>query len=196
MTWKRREHSESFRDYELRLVQLFTNIMLDISVAQFHEAAEAVFEEYKDQVYVYTRDLIKRLKSEGYLIFAISGSQVAIVKKMAGYYGFDDFISREDEAKNGRFTGKSTTPVFGKDSALKSLIEKNNADLANSYAVGDSHSDIKMLEMVSNPIAFNPERRLFDYATGKGWRIAVERKNMIYELESTGKGYTLVETKS
>jgi phosphoserine phosphatase len=116
------------------------------------------------------------------------------VEMMADYYGFDDFVGREDEQENGRFTGKSTTPVFGKDSALKGLIEKNSAILRGSYAVGDSHSDIKMLEMVDNPIAFNPEKRLFDHAVSKGWRIVVERKNMIYELETNGKGYTLVET--
>lgn len=196
MTWKRREHSESFREYELQLVQLFTNVMLEIDVKQFHEAVEVAYDEYKDQVYVYTRNLIRRLKTDSYLIFAISGSQVAVVKRMADYYGFDDFVGREDEEESGRFTGKSTTPVFSKDAALNILIEKNNAELAGSYGVGDSHSDIKMLEMVDSPIAFNPEKRLFDHAVGQGWKIVVERKNMVYELEKNGKGYTLVETES
>ena len=42
----------------------------------FDEIVERVFEKYKDQVYRYTRDLIRELKSQDYLLFAISGSQV------------------------------------------------------------------------------------------------------------------------
>lgn len=192
MSWKRRESNEAFSQYELRLVQLFTNVMMSISVQQFQEAAEAVFSEYKDQVYVYTRELIKKLKKDGYLIFAISGSQEEVIKKMAGYYGFDDVTGRVDEVAGGRFTGKSTTPVFAKDRALADMIAKHGATLKDSFGIGDSHSDIKMLEMVARPIAFNPERRLFDYATKRGWKIAIERKNMVYELEFKADRYELI----
>lgn len=195
MAWKRREHSESFRDYELQLVQLFTNVMLKISVRQFQEAADVVFDEYKDQVYTYTRGLIRDLKEKDYLIFAISGSQETVVEKMAVYYGFDDFVGRVDEQADGRFTGKSTTPVFNKDKALVQLVKKHGAGNSGSFGVGDSHSDIAMLELVENPIAFNPERRLFDYAAGKGWKIVIERKNMIYELVQKNNRYFLASYK-
>lgn len=194
MTWKRREHSESFREYELQLVALYTNMLMQITTDQFTEAMGSVFEEYKDQVYTYTRELIKSLRSKDYLIFAISGSQQEIVSKMAAYYGFDDFVGRVDESKEGHFTGKSTTPIFAKGEALKKLIKKHGADTAASYGVGDSHSDIKMMEQVEIPIAFNPEKRLFDQAVKRGWKIVVERKNMIYELERSDGKYQLVKT--
>jgi HAD superfamily hydrolase (TIGR01490 family) len=185
MIWKRREGREAFKQYELELVKLYVNILSEITLEQFEEAAEAVFQEYKDQVYIFTRELIKKLKGQDYLIFAISGSQTEIISKMAEHYGFDDFVGREDEHEHGRFSGKSTTPIFNKDRALKEMAAKHNADFKDSIGVGDSATDIKMLELVEKPIAFNPERALFEVARSKGWKIVVERKNMIYELEAS-----------
>lgn len=194
MVWKRRESSESFKEYELELVKLYDEILAEITVEQFEKTAEAVYQEYKDQVYIYTRDLIKKLKADGYLIFAISGSQTQIISKMAAYYGFDDFVAREDEFKNNKFTGQSTTPIFNKDSVLKELVDRNGAGFKNSLAVGDSASDIKMLQLVEHPIAFNPEKKLYDYASSKAWKIVIERKNMVYELERRDGKYQLVKT--
>jgi HAD superfamily hydrolase (TIGR01490 family) len=188
MIWKRRESSESFKKYELELVRLYSDILSELTTEQFETAADAVFEEYKDQVYTYTRDLVVRLKQEGYLLFAISGSQTQIVAKMSRYYGFDDFVGRIDETSGDRFTGQSSTPVFSKDKTLKELAAKHRVSFKKSVAVGDSASDIKMLELAELPIAFNPERELFKHALPAGWRIVIERKNMVYELErKTGK---------
>ena len=194
MVWKRRESSESFKQYETELVKLYENILSEVTVERFEKTASAVFEEYKDQVYTYTRDLLRQLKKEGYLLFAISGSQKQIVSKMAQYYGFDDFVAREDEYKNNRFTGKSATPIFSKDAVLRKMAKEHNAGFKNSLAVGDTVTDIKMLELVEKPIAFNPEKQLFDYARSYGWKIVIERKNMVYELEKQNGRYRLAKT--
>lgn len=194
MVWKRREEIDSFKRYEMELVKLYDNMLAEITVEEFEQTAEAVFEEYKDQVYTYTRDLLRRLKKDGRLLFAISGSQAKIIAKMADYYGFDDFVARVDKHKDNKFTGKSTTPIFNKDEVLQKLIQKHDASFKDSIAVGDSASDIKMLELVERPIAFNPERALFEHAEKQGWRIVVERKNMIYELEKSRGNYQLVKT--
>jgi phosphoserine phosphatase len=49
-------------------------------------------------------------------------------------------------------------------------------------ARGDTESDIPMLELVEIPIAFNPNKKLFEHAKARGWRTVVERKDVIYEL--------------
>jgi phosphoserine phosphatase len=78
-----------------------------------------------------------------------------------------------------------------KDKALKQMVEKHHLSWPDSVAIGDSATDIKMLELVENPIAFNPESRLFKVAKSRGWPIVVERKNVIYELEKSTNGYHL-----
>lgn len=189
--WKNREHEESFKTYETSLVESYLEAILNLDVAKFDIAAEAVFDEYKDQVYTYTRDLIRELKSEGYLLFAISGSQTEIVKKVADYYGFDDYLGTTFEQQDGVFTGKAIAPRDAKDKALAGLVRKHNATHSGSIAVGDSVSDISMLEAVERPIAFNPEKALSAYAQEHGWEIVIERKNTIYTLKSRGDEYLL-----
>jgi HAD superfamily hydrolase (TIGR01490 family) len=194
MNWKNRKHPEAFKDYELELVDLYNQSLTSLKVSDYNKVVEDVFNEYKDQVYVYTRELIKDLKSEGYFLFAVSGSQAEIVEKIAGYYGFDDFSGAIYPSKNGIFTGEKMHYIGKKHEVIKDLIKKHGATLKGSVAVGDSAGDISMLEMVERPIAFNPEAALFEFAQDKGWKVVVERKNMFYELEKVNGKYELVQT--
>lgn len=190
--WKRRHHETSYMAYEKILVSLFEMAITDISVKDLHRAYQAVIGTYKDQVYTYTRDLIEDLKSQGYLLFAISASQDEIVKMLADYYGFDDAGGSVYQVKDGHFTGKSETlkserkPMF-----LKQLVEKHGATWQGSIAVGDSEGDIPMLSIVEQPIAFNPTKELFEHAKDQGWKVVIERKNMVYRLEPNDGSYLL-----
>jgi len=69
-----------------------------------------------------------------------------------------------------------------KDKILKRAIEKENLTLRGSVGVGDTESDIAMLKMVSRPIAFNPNKKLYQAAKKNRWEIVLERKDMIYKL--------------
>lgn len=192
MTWKKRTAQNSFSAYEQALVRAYEAAIVNISEAELMAAVHAVFAEYKDQTYAYTRDLVKRLKAEGYLLFAISASQAEIVKLLADYYGFDDFGGSVYEKSNGRFTGqKKILKSDQKPICLHRLIAKHHASSEGSLAVGDSESDIPMLEIVEKPIAFNPNQLLFHHARQRKWQIVVERKNMIYELGPANGSYLL-----
>jgi HAD superfamily hydrolase (TIGR01490 family) len=190
MVWKRR--AGDFNDYERQLIAVYDQVIQQMSMEQFQAAANAVFEEYKDQTYTYTRDLIAKLKSKKYKLFAISGSQREIVAKIAAYHGFDDYVGSRYEFVEGRFTGQKDVVATYKDKALKELVNKYGLDYAGSIAVGDSQSDIAMMELVEQPIAFNPEKHLFSAAKARHWRIVIERKNMVYELEWREGHYELV----
>jgi HAD superfamily hydrolase (TIGR01490 family) len=193
MAWKKRS-SASFRDYEIKVIEIYETVLKKLSFKQLDEVVKVVFDEYKDQIYTYSRDLIAKLKKNDYLLFAISGSQVEIVKLIANYYGFDDFVGTIYERRRQGFSGRKTIGSRNKDKALQSLVDKHGAGYGGSLGIGDSHSDIGMLELVEQPIAFNPEKQLFDYAQSKGWKIVVERKNMVYELEKRRGRYELVKT--
>lgn len=192
--WKQRTHRQSFREYEHELVHVYLEAISNVPPAEYERIVDTVFDEYKDQVYVYTRDLIRDLKAQGYLLFAISGSHQEIINKMATYYGFDDAVGAVFAQENGRFTGEMQTPIGRKDVVLDELIAKHGASRTDSIAVGDSGGDAAMLEVVARPLAFNPDRDLFEIAVQKGWRIVVERKNMSYELEPNNGTYVLAQT--
>lgn len=192
MTWKRREGEDSFKQYERALVRLMDQAMIGLSTTEMEAACQTVIQEYRDQVYIYTRDLIRELKNKGYLLFTISASQSLIVKLLAEYYGFDDYGGSEYEVKHGVFTGKKEVLKHErKPEYLRGLVAKHNATFTDSVAVGDSESDIPMLEAVKNPIAFNPTQLLYGHARANNWKIVIERKNVIYELEPAAGTYRL-----
>jgi HAD superfamily hydrolase (TIGR01490 family) len=192
MTWKKRLSKASFRDYEHRLVELVDATISGIKVADLRRANLAVMAEYQDQVYTYTRDLLRELKAANYLLFAISASESGIVSLLADYYGFDDYGGTDYGTKAGYLTGEKHLLLSERKPAyLRTLVAKHHAVWQGSVAVGDSEGDIPMLSAVEQPIAFNPTRELFTYARQQQWRIVIERKNVSYELEAHHGSYEL-----
>lgn len=190
--WKIRDHPEAFHEYERQLVQCYEEALPKLNTLDFDKVVHEVIEEYKDQVYTYTRDLIGTLKKKHYILLAISGSHKELVKAIAEYYNFDDYIGTHYGRKDTSFSGEKYIASHDKKKGLEFLIAKHQLDFSGSIAVGDSLSDAVMLEMVNNPVAFNPDRRLFNKARKSGWKIVIERKNVIYQLEPHDKSYILV----
>jgi HAD superfamily phosphoserine phosphatase-like hydrolase len=162
-----------------------------ISPKDYEIIVQEVLDQYKDQVFVYTRDLLKSLNDQGYFTIAISGSQNDIVQKLADYHGFDYAVGAELEIIKGKYTGIIKTPIFDKGSLLKELVQKFKLSYKDSFGVGDSASDIALLQAVQNPIAFNPNYELYQHSIKQQWTIVVERKNVIYELKNQNGQYYL-----
>ncbi|MFZ1360471.1 MAG: HAD family phosphatase [Candidatus Saccharimonadales bacterium] len=180
--WRDRIHGNAFEEFDQLLVVLFDGIATQIRVDDYDEAVRRVIQKKAENVYVYTRDLIKQCKNEGYFVIAISGSQVDLVEPFAMKYGFDTWVGSEWERGGEFFTGRMKKSHTGKDVIIKRLIDEHDLTLAGSIAVGDSNGDVGMLGMVDRPIAFNPTAELYEKAARYGWTIVVERKNMMYEL--------------
>ncbi|MEO8863226.1 MAG: HAD-IB family hydrolase [Candidatus Saccharimonadales bacterium] len=186
--WKNRENPDSFNTYEKISIELQESALTKVDPKLFDKIAHEAIEEYKDQTYTYTRDLILRLKADGYFLLIISGSPNEMVGLIAKQYGFDDFTATSYERIDNKFTGKKLVASFDKKLALEQLVAKHSLIYAGSLAIGDSGSDIPMLEMVEQPIAFNPDQVLYDAAIKAEWKIVVERKNVIYELRADSPG--------
>lgn len=191
MVWKRREHREAFRAYENELIKIYEKALLNLQPTVFDKIVQEVAEEYKTQVYTYTRDLISKLKKQKYLLLAISGSHQELVEHVAKQYKFDDWAGTLYERKDNYFTGKKFIASYNKQAMLNKLIKKHNLSLEDSYAVGDSKSDVSLLELVEHPVAFNPDFGLFVIAQQKKWTIVIERKNVVYTLRSRNGSYVL-----
>ncbi len=189
--WEVRSKEEAFSAFEHRSVDTFKTVLEGLDVATHTRIAQEVFEEHKDKVYRYTRGLIKELKAKNYILFAISGSPTEAVEPFAKYYGFDDFLGSQYKNNGHTYTGEVVSYVGRKDKAVRSLVQKHGLTFAGSIGVGDSEGDIAMLELVENPIAFNPSKKLLAHAKTQRWHIIVERKNVIYELNEQDGVYIL-----
>lgn len=186
----------TWHEYENQVVAVITDHITRIKPEELELAARRVVARSGHKVYAYTAQLVKSLKEQGYTLLAISGSQQEIAELFAKRYGFDDCIGMLYERdEKGNYTGKYERFVVGrKAEMIKAYAKENTISLQHSYAVGDSKGDISMLELVDNPIAFNPDEDLQNIAKQHGWPIVIERKNLAYRLESDGNGYALAET--
>jgi len=192
MAWKRREQSDGFDKYQIKLIEAYNSVVTNLSQNELEELANRAFDEHKDQSYVFTRNLMKDLKEKGYMLFAISGSFTEVVQLIAKHYGFDDSAGTMHAKKSGKFTGEIDVVQYErKVDMLNDLKKKYDLTDEDSYAVGDSMGDYAILKHVQNPIVFNPARELFEKAKEHGWRIVVERKNVVYELSKKDDNYIL-----
>ena len=127
----------------------------------------------------------KKLKTEGYFIVAISQSPKTILDEFCRAYGFDKVYGRIYEiGPQDRFTGEMIDVhlVENKANIVARVLEKEEVMLEGSIGVGDTEGDIPLLESVALPICFNPNRSLYTHAQRRGWKVVVERKDVIYEL--------------
>lgn len=192
--WKERGSTESYWVYNSAILELFEVILLKVTPDELAEAVKRVLTQKKSYRYAYTTELIKKLKTEGHTLIAISGSITDMVKPFAELLGFDIIVASDLEIVDGKYTGKRVSQTkAGKAKLLADVVEKHGLTMEDSVAVGDTHRDISMLEVVENPIAFNPNAALYEEAAHRGWKVVVERKNMVYELAPGNSGY-LVES--
>jgi HAD superfamily hydrolase (TIGR01490 family) len=186
---KHREWLERKGDYGAYLkgvVQVFTTHLGGLPMSTLDEAAGIVIERQKDHVYRYTRDLTKSLKEQGYFLLAISHSPKIILDKFCGAYGFDKvYGTRYSLDEKGLFVPGETFDIeLLKDKAaiVARACETEGLSREESVGVGDSESDIPMLESVTHPVCFNPNAKLLAHAKEHGWTVVVERKDVIYEV--------------
>lgn len=177
---------DSYEKYIGLVVKAFEKNLPMVTHADFLMVSRKVVDFHKDKVYQYTRDLIKNLKEKRYYLLAISNSPKEILDEFCANLGFDKVYGRVYEVgSNGKFTGVTLyeEEISDKAKILKRFIEKESLSLAASFGVGDSESDIPFLTFVENPICFNPNSKLYAHAKKAGWKIVVERKDVIYHIQ-------------
>lgn len=176
---------DSYDKYIKAVVRAFEQNIKGIKRAEFRRIVRKTIALHKCRVYRYTRDLVKKLKSQKYYLLAISHSPKDIVEEFAKHLGFDKVYGRIFEVdKGGRFTGRILYADIINDKAksLKFAMEKEKLFLKGSVGLGDSEGDIAFLKMVERPICFNPNSILYRQAKRAKWEIVVERKDVIYKI--------------
>lgn len=177
-------HEGTYEEYRKALVGLYAENLKGCRQEQIIQASKKVVPFYKDRTYIFANQLMAKLKKENYNIIAISGSPSEIVEEYNRYLKFDAvFGSVYEVDEQGIYTGKALfEPTIHKGHVAKQYALEKGLTFKDSYGIGDTESDAKFLESVENPIAFNPNFNLKKIAEEKGWRIVVEKKDVIYEI--------------
>jgi HAD superfamily hydrolase (TIGR01490 family) len=174
-----------YQEYIQAMVHTFYNHIKGVHYGVFADLGKEVVAQHNKRVYRYTRDLIKELKADNYFVVAISQSPKAILDEFCREYGFDKVYGRiYDIGPTDCFTGEIIDEhiIQNKANIIKRVFEKEEVTPESSVAVGDTEGDISMLESVSKPICFNPNKELYTYAKQMDWKVVVERKDVIYQM--------------
>ena len=109
----------------------------------------------------------------------ITSTNSFIVKPICCMLGVTDIISTDLVISDGEFTGEVQGIVpfrEGKVIRLHSWLSKTNASLENSWFYSDSVNDIPLMQIVSNPVAVDPDDKLYNVAKDRDWKIISLRK--------------------
>ena len=121
------------------------------------------------------QDLVNKHQSQGDLCLVITATNSFVTKPIATAYGIEHLIGTDPEQINGEFTGGVTgTPSFqeGKVTRLNEwLAERRRTlqDFEKSYFYSDSHNDLPLMKLVTNPVAVDADTTLTTYANEHNW---------------------------
>lgn len=121
-----------------------------------------------------TAPLLQQHRAAGHTLLIITATNRFVTEPIASLLGVDDLIATDPELRAGRYTGNvDGTPSFrdGKVTRLRAWLKQRGINLARSWFYSDSHNDLPLLELVTHPVAVDPDDTLAQHAAMKGWPV-------------------------
>jgi HAD superfamily hydrolase (TIGR01490 family) len=119
--------------------------------------------------------LVNKHKVDGDLCVVITATNSFVTKPIATAYGIAHLIGSDPEMVNGEYTGGvSGVPSFkeGKVTRINQFLAERNKrldDFEVSYFYSDSHNDLPLMQLVTNPVAVDADEILTAYAQELAW---------------------------
>ena len=120
-------------------------------------------------------DLVSQHKEAGDSLLIITATNSFITKPIGELFGIENLIGTDPEEHLGEFTGKvKGTPSFkeGKVTRLFDWLDARDfklTDFEKTFFYSDSHNDLALLEVVTNPVVVNGDKILLEKAQEKNW---------------------------
>lgn len=117
--------------------------------------------------------LVQEHKEKGHFLMIITATNEFVTGPISQYFGMDHLIAPMPEIIEGRYTGKVTgIPSFqeGKVTRLNAWLKESGHTLEGSYFYSDSHNDLPLLELVSQPIVVDGDDKLSQLAEQRNWQ--------------------------
>jgi len=123
------------------------------------------------------RELVREHMERGDLCAIVTATNEFVTAPIARAFGIPHLIATVPEMRDGRYTGRiAGVPSFqsGKVTRVNQWLAdmgRSLADFAASYFYSDSHNDLPLLEVVTHPVATNPNQVLRGLAQERGWAV-------------------------
>ncbi|HEY9532042.1 MAG TPA: HAD family hydrolase [Burkholderiales bacterium] len=123
------------------------------------------------------RTLVRRHLDRGDLCAVITATNSFVTAPIAREFGVANLIATEPESRDGRFTGRvAGIACFrkGKVCRLEQWLAARGRkvnDFSESSFYSDSHNDLPLLELVTRPVAVDPDDELLHTARQRNWEV-------------------------
>ncbi len=169
---------EDYKNGTLDIIKFSEFSFKPLSIRTMEEL-DQLHKEFMGEVIVpmiatHARALIEKHKKQGDTLLIITATNGFVTRPIAAELGIDNILATEPLVVDGRYTTKvDGTPCFqeGKITRLNQWLKSNNESMENSTFYSDSINDISLLELVDNPIAVDPDEKLNEIASQRGWEI-------------------------
>jgi len=176
-----RENQRYFQEYQQGTLDILAFLSFQLQPLATHDIDQLVrwrkqFLQEKIQPIILPAalDLIQRHRDKGHTLLVITATNRFITEPIVKAMSIETLIATEPGMVNGRYTGRvDGIPCFreGKVQRLKQWLKTSGMNLASSTFYSDSHNDLPLLELVTNPVAVDPDDTLAQHAEMKGWPI-------------------------
>jgi HAD superfamily hydrolase (TIGR01490 family) len=118
--------------------------------------------------------VLRQHQQAGHHVVLITGSLDFLIAPLAAMLNISTVLAATPERLASGYTGHLIPPLpygEGKRTLIESLTARENMDLQECYAYGDSPGDVAVLQSVGHPQVVNPIRGMARIAKRHGWPI-------------------------
>lgn len=158
-----------------RSVQLYINALSSLSQKElddyFAELKVNMRQDLNEEVVA----RVRQHTSDGMHVMLVSGAYTSLLHAVTDGIVFDTVIGTDIPfTEDGAFD--SQTAIYHiqgkrKTEMIMEALKGKQIDWGQSFAYGDSYSDLPVLELVGNPVAVRPEERLKQIAEERNWTL-------------------------
>ena len=177
------ERNEQFyADYKAGQLNIVEFLKFQLKPLSEHKKAflDELHKKYMQKIIrpmmtVKAQSLVDKHKTAGDLCVVITATNSFVTKPIATAYGIEHLIGSDPEMVNGEYTGGVTgVPTYkeGKVTRINQWLEargKKLSDFETSYFYSDSHNDLPLMKLVTNPMAVDADEILTAYAQEQAW---------------------------
>jgi HAD superfamily hydrolase (TIGR01490 family) len=178
------KNDQFYADYQTGVLDIHDYVRFATSAVKLRGAdaaakahAQFMHEVILPQVKPQALELVKRHQAAGDHVMIVTATNEFVTRPIADAFGVQELISVElARDSQGWITGEiSGTPSFKEGKVLRisewlSAQQKTWQDVQITF-YSDSINDLPLLERAQIPVAVNPDARLRQLATDRGWRI-------------------------